>query len=106
MTINRTRKPTHPGAILRRMHMEPLGLTVTALANYLGVSRKHLSQLLNEKVGVSTDLALRLAKTLGTTPELWLNLQRAHDLHVATHESTAWQSAVPLPQLTEGGNPC
>jgi antitoxin HigA-1 len=101
MTITRTRKPTHPGAILRRMHMEPMGLTVTALARYLGVSRKHLSQLLHEKVGVTTEMALRLSKTLGTTPELWLNLQRAYDLHVTMHERKDWQSAVPVPPLGE-----
>ena len=87
----KTRKPTHPGAILRHDYIEPLGLSVTALAAHLGISRKHLSQVVNEKVGVTTDLALRLSRAFGTTPDLWLNLQRKHDLWQAGNSQDDWK---------------
>ncbi len=86
-----TRKPTHPGAILRYDYLEPLSLTVTALAKHLGVSRKHLSNVINEKVGVTTDLALRLSRAFDTTPDLWLNLQRKYDLWIAENTDADWK---------------
>jgi len=73
-------KPAHPGEILRKLYLEPLGLTVTDAAKALGVTRKALSELLNRKTGISTSMALRLSKAFGTTPELWLNLQQNFDL--------------------------
>lgn len=92
-----TRKPTHPGGIIKRMHMEPLRLTVTQLAAVLGVSRKTLSKIVNERAGVTPDMALRLSRAFGTTPDLWLNLQKAHDLWIAEHESTGWEDVTPIP---------
>lgn len=76
----RTRPPTHPGRILRVDYLEPLSLTVTGLAAALGVSRKTVSKLINERGSVTPDIALRLSKAFNTTPELWLNLQRNYDL--------------------------
>lgn len=73
-------RPSHPGAILKHMHVEPLGLKLTDLAANLGVTRKTLSMLLNEHQGVSAEMALRLAKAFNTSPELWLNLQHSYDL--------------------------
>jgi addiction module HigA family antidote len=72
--------PPHPGEILRADYLEPLGLSVTDAAGALGVTRKTLSALLNERAGVSSAMAHRLAKALDTTPELWLNLQIQYDL--------------------------
>jgi addiction module HigA family antidote len=72
--------PPHPGEILRADYLEPLGLSVTDAAQALGVTRKTLSTLLNERAGVSSAMAHRLAKALDTTPELWLNLQMQYDL--------------------------
>lgn len=92
-----TRKPTHPGGIIKRMHMEPLHLTVTQLAAVLGVSRKTLSKIVNERAGVTPDMALRLSRAFGTTPDLWLNLQQAHDLWLAEHERTGWENVTPIP---------
>lgn len=92
----KTRKPTHPGAILRHDYLGPLHLTVTALAAHLGVSRKHLSQVVNEKVGMSTDLALRLSKAFDTSPDLWLNLQRKHDLWEAEQAKTGWRHVAKI----------
>ncbi len=74
------RNPPHPGGIVKRQCLEPLGLSVTAAAGHLGVSRQSLSGLVNEHTGVSVDMAIRLAKAFGSTPETWLGLQMAYDL--------------------------
>ena len=95
----KNRKPTHPGAIIRHDYMEPLGLTVTALAAHLGISRKHLSQVLNERAGVTSGMALRLAGAFNTSPELWLNLQRKRDLWEAENRTSGWELISPLPEL-------
>ncbi len=72
--------PPHPGAILRRQCLAPLGLSVTEAAKGLGITRQALSDLLNGKAGVSVDMAIRLAKAFGSSPETWLGLQTAYDL--------------------------
>lgn len=74
------KNPAHPGEILREDCIEPLGLSITAVADALGVTRKSLSALVNCKAGVSTEMALRLSLAFGTTPEFWLNMQQAYDL--------------------------
>jgi addiction module HigA family antidote len=87
----RKRTPTHPGGILKRQYMEPLSLTVSELAGTLGVSRKTLSKIVNERGDVTPDMALRLSKAFNTTPELWLNLQLNYDLWEAAHKSNDWK---------------
>ena len=72
--------PPHPGGILRRQCLDPLGLSVTAAAEGLGVTRQALSDVLNERAAVSVDMALRLSKAFGSSPETWLGLQTAYDL--------------------------
>ena len=72
--------PPHPGGIVRRQCLEPLGLSVTRAAEGLGVTRQALSELLNGRTGISTEMAVRLAKAFGSTPETWLGMQQAHDL--------------------------
>ena len=79
----RMHKPAHPGGVLKELYLEPLRLTVTEAARALGITRKALSELINNRTGVSTAMALRLAKAFGTTPELWLNMQQHYDLWVA-----------------------
>jgi len=74
--------PNHPGEVLKEMYLSPLGLTVTDTAKSLGVTRKALSELINARAGISTTMALRLAKAFNTTPELWLNMQQNYDLWV------------------------
>ena len=71
--------------------MEPLFLTVSDLAETLGVSRKTLSKIINERGSITPDMALRLAKAFKTTPELWLNLQQSNDLWEASHKSNDWK---------------
>ncbi len=70
-----TRKPTHPGEVLLEDVIKPLGLTVTEAAKNLGVSRKTLSELVNQKAALSPEMALRVAKATNTSPESWLNMQ-------------------------------
>jgi len=70
-----TRKPTHPGEVLLEDVIKPLGLTVTRAAKNLGVSRKTLSELVNQKAALSPEMALRIAKATDTSPESWLNMQ-------------------------------
>ena len=72
--------PPHPGGIVRRQCLEPLGLSVTRAAQGLGVTRQALSELLNGKTGISTEMAVRLAKAFGSTPGTWLGMQQAYDL--------------------------
>ena len=91
--IPNKRAPAHPGGILKRHYLEPLSLAISQTAAALGVSRKTVSKIVNERGDVTPEMALRLAKVFGTTPELWLNLQRNHDLWHASHDSKAWQRA-------------
>lgn len=96
-----TRKPTHPGAVIRHDYMEPLGLTVKGLAEHLGISRKHLSHLLHERASVTPATALRLARAFNTTPDLWLNLQRKRDLWEAERKTPGLKGVAPLPGLDD-----
>jgi len=72
--------PAHPGEIVREECLKPLGLTVTAAAEALGVTRKALSDLLNGHTGVSPDMAIRLEKVFGGTADTWLRMQMQRDL--------------------------
>jgi len=75
--------PPHPGEVLRELCLEPLELSVTRAAEALGVSRKTLSAILNGRAGISPEMAIRLSKAFGTSPESWLNQQVQYDLWVA-----------------------
>ncbi|MCU7920342.1 MAG: HigA family addiction module antidote protein [Candidatus Thiodiazotropha sp. (ex Epidulcina cf. delphinae)] len=72
--------PPHPGAIIKELCIEPLGLSVTEAARALGVSRKTLSSILNGKAGVSPEMAVRLSIAFNTSSESWLNQQTQYDL--------------------------
>jgi len=74
------RNPPHPGEVIRELCLAPLGVTVTAAAKALGVSRKNLSELLNGRTGVSPEMAIRLSIAFDTSPESWLNQQMLYDL--------------------------
>src|SRR5512146_221885 len=74
------RRPTHPGEMLREDFMPDFGLTVAGLADAVGVSRQSINELLRGRRGVSPEMALRLARLFGNSPEFWLNAQRAVDL--------------------------
>jgi plasmid maintenance system antidote protein VapI len=69
----------------------------------LGVSRKHLSNLVNEKVGITPDMAMRLSRAFATSPVLWMNMQKTRDLWEAEHERTGWEAVTPLPGVQDVG---
>ncbi len=72
--------PPHPGRSIRNGCLEPLGLTVVQGAKILGVTRQTLSNVINGKSGISAEMAIRLTKAFGSTPEAWLGMQLAYDL--------------------------
>jgi len=76
----RMRNPPHPGRIVRQECIEPLGVTVTEAAARLGVRRQTLNNLVNEKAGISPEMAIRLSKAFGSSPEVWLGMQMEYDL--------------------------
>jgi addiction module HigA family antidote len=78
------RRPTHPGEMLREDFLPDFGVTVAGLAAAAGVSRQSINELLRGRRAVSPEMALRLARLFGNSPEFWLNAQRAVDLWDAT----------------------
>ena len=74
------KNPVHPGRIVRHDCLEPLGLSVTEGAEVLGVSRQTLNNVIHGKSGISPEMAIRLSKAFGSTPETWLRMQLAYDL--------------------------
>ena len=83
MRLPTNRPPTHPGEMLAEEFLAPHGLTQVELAQRLGVPFQRVNQIVNGRRGITPDTALRLARFFGTTPDLWLNLQRAWDLYAA-----------------------
>lgn len=77
------RPPTHPGELLREEVLPALGISVTAAARYLGVSRQAVHRLLAEQTGMTAEMALRVGKLCGNGPEVWLTMQRRLDLWAA-----------------------
>ena len=88
-TMPMKRKPTHPGEMLREDFLPDYDLSVSGLAEALGVSRQSMNELLRERRAVSPEMALRLGRLFGNSPEFWLNAQRALDL---------WQAAQTIKQ--------
>lgn len=81
MGLNLSRA-VHPGEVLREEFLSPLSLTPYALAKALHIPRTRIERIVREETPVTTDTALRLARYFGTTPDLWLNLQRAYDVKI------------------------
>lgn len=75
--------PPHPGEIVREECLAPLGLSVTAGAKALGVTRQTLNNLVNERSGISPEMAIRLEKAFGLSAEIWLGMQTAFELAAA-----------------------
>jgi antitoxin HigA-1 len=90
------RRPTHPGEILREDVLPALGMSQTELAERLDVSRLTVSELLHSKRALSADMAVRLARLLGTTPESWLNMQQAVDLWELEKASEKYRRIKPV----------
>ena len=81
VNIPTNRPPTSPGEILREEFLEPMELTQQQLADGIGVSYQRINELINGKRGITISTALRLAKYFGTSPDFWLNMQRANELY-------------------------
>jgi len=80
MENRRTRKPTHPGELIREDLLPETGISQTDLARLMGVSRRTISEVIDERRRLTPDIAFRLAKVFNSTPEMWLNMQQAVDL--------------------------
>lgn len=92
-----SRKPTHPGEIIREEFLPEYGLSVGQLAKRLFVSRQSVNELVRENRAVSPDMALRLSRLFGTTPQYWLNLQRNVDIWNSMELSRSdMEAIVPL----------
>lgn len=74
------RTATHPGVILLKEFLEPMGLTQTALARHIGISTQRVNEIVRGKRGISPDTAWLLSQSFNNSPQFWLNLQTAHDL--------------------------
>lgn len=81
------KNPPHPGRIVRQECIEPLGLTVTDAAARLGITRQALNNLVNGKAGISPEMAIRLSKAFGSSPEVWLGIQMEYDLAQAVKQA-------------------
>jgi len=81
------RTPTHPGEILREDFLSPLELTQTELAKALKTTFRTINEILNEKRSISPDMALRLSRYFGTSPDVWIGLQADYDLYWARMKS-------------------
>lgn len=88
-------RPAHPGALLREDVLPELGRPKTEIAKLLGISRQTLYDILDEKQPVTPGMALRLGKLCGNGPDLWLNMQRAYDLHEAREKLGSKLEKIP-----------
>ncbi len=96
------RKPTHPGIVFLEDVMKPRNLTVTEAARLLGVSRKALSEFVNEKAALSPEMALRISKATDTSVESWMNMQQKLTLWQAMQNEPDNVIPFPLPVVKEG----
>jgi len=83
------RKPTHPGALIREIVLPESGLTVTELARHCDIARNTMSKIVNERADVTEDLAIRLSRALGSTPQFWLGMQGRLNLWKLAQEKKA-----------------
>ncbi len=86
MSVSNRMRPVHPGEVLSE-EIQELGLSANALANALKVPTNRITAILKGQRGVTADTALRLSRYFGTTPQLWLNLQKTYELRTAEIES-------------------
>ena len=87
-------KPTPPGLILRELYLPGSGLSITGLAEAIEISRKHMSRIVNGRARIEPHIAARLARVLGTTPDLWLNLQAKLDAYEANQALKRWKPRI------------
>jgi addiction module HigA family antidote len=96
-------RPIHPGEVLFREFLDPLGMTQTELASRLGISFPRVNEIINGRRAVTPDTALRLARLFGTTAELWLGLQQAVDLWDLEHSPETARALKKIEPLRRAG---
>ncbi len=97
VNIPNLRPPTTPGEMLKEEFLEPMGLTEQQLADGIGISYQRVNELIHGKRGITTSTALRLAKYFGTSPDFWLNMQKANELyHVMQQEGEQIENIQPI----------
>jgi addiction module HigA family antidote len=84
--MTKTVAPLHPGEVLHEKYLKPLGMSAGALAKVCGVPRTRIERIAAGEADITADTALRLAKALGTSPDVWLNLQNDYDVQAAKLE--------------------
>ncbi len=94
-------QPTHPGALLREDVLPALGISVTRVAEALGVSRQTLHAILSERTAITPEMAVRIGKVCGNGPTLWLNMQIAHDLWQAERDLAETLASIPTLQAAK-----
>ncbi|ADB38518.1 HigA family addiction module antitoxin [Spirosoma linguale] len=78
--MKRNLAPIHPGEILREEYIQESGFTITEVAKGLGISQANLLAIVNERAGISAELAVKLSETFGNTAQFWVNLQKNYEL--------------------------
>ena len=89
--LKRNRKPSLPGEILKELFLKDRGITIKAFADAVGVTPKHMSNVIHGKARIEAELATRIAAVLGTTEQVWLNLQNSTDLWEARQKMKGWK---------------
>lgn len=97
--FRRNRKPTGPGTVLRTYYLAPRGLSINRFSQAVGLTRKHVSNIVNGHAGITSETAYRFAQVLGTTPQFWLNLQNAVDLYEASQRLSSWRPVTIHPAV-------
>lgn len=92
--------PMHPGEFLKALYLEPMGVSVNKLAERMGVTAARVNEIVRGKRGITADTALRLSKVLGTTAQLWLNLQNTYEVRlIETSDDNTIDSLQPFEML-------
>ncbi|MCH8237538.1 MAG: HigA family addiction module antidote protein [Proteobacteria bacterium] len=97
--LKKNRRPTGPGRILREYYLNPRGLSINKFAENTGLTRKHVSNIVNGHAGITSETAIRFARVLETTPQYWLNLQNAVDLYDARKNLAKWRPSKVHPAI-------
>lgn len=87
----RNRRPTSPGVILLNYYLKPRQLSIAQFASAADITRKHASNIIHGKADITPEMAVRFARVLDTTPEFWMNLQNAVNLHDAREHLSKWR---------------
>lgn len=103
--IPKIRRPSTPGEILKDLYLEPNGISVARFARAIDVSRKHMSNVINGKVRVEVSLACKIGSVLGTSADLWLNIQRGVDLYDTKQSLKKWKPKEVFANETQAAVP-